>query len=283
MNNINRQAHFWEASVLDRTPVLEAIRYVNRAFPGGLMTGFNIYIHPSPYVHEFYISMYFDPDYKNAKERISKIYHIYTEAGAKRRSDIISDDLLLNFNSASILPPDMEYLQPLGFALPTREFLHEHAVEPFASFAPRPKVFLSHNSDRKDEVGQLQEQFSAKRIATWFDKTDIEYGQTLVSEIERGIESSGAVVFWWSEGFLKSNWCEYEVDGFLDKIARLGRSRVRIFSIVDDNISDDRLPRKIRETKYLRVGANTSVSEIVNSFARPIYAFLENIPQDPDA
>ncbi|MGL5441763.1 MAG: toll/interleukin-1 receptor domain-containing protein, partial [[Mycobacterium] stephanolepidis] len=135
---------------------------------------------------------------------------------------------------------------------------------------------------RKARVGQLQEQFSAKRIATWFDDTDIEYGQTLISEIERGIESAGAVVFWWSEGFLQSNWCEYEVDGFLDKVARLGKSRVRIFSIVDDNINHDRLPRKIRETKYLRVDANTSVSEIVNSFARPIYTFLENLPQHPE-
>ncbi|MGL5442296.1 MAG: hypothetical protein ACRDDJ_07495, partial [[Mycobacterium] stephanolepidis] len=160
MDNINRQAHFWEASVLDRTPTLEAIRYVNRNFPGGLMTGFNMYIHPSPYVHEFYISMYFNPEYENAGERIAEIYQIYTDAGAKRRSDIISDDLLLNFNSASIMPPELEHLQPLGFALPSRELLQEHAVEPFANFAPRPKVFLSHNSDRKARVGQLQEQFS---------------------------------------------------------------------------------------------------------------------------
>ncbi|NGX06854.1 TIR domain-containing protein [Mycobacteroides franklinii] len=282
MDNINRQAHFWEASVLDRTPVLQAISRVNTEYPGALMTGFSIFISPSPYVQHFYISMYFNPDHKDADSRISEIYEIYTEAGAKRRSDIVLQDLLLNFNSSSIMPPESGWLFPFPFALPSREMLQEQNIEPFAGFSSRPKVFLSHNSDRKTQVRKLQEQFSSKQIATWFDETDIEYGQTLVSEIEKGIESSGVVVFWWSQGFLNSHWCEYEADAFLDKIARLGKSRLRIFSIVDDDIDNSRLPRKIREAKYLPVGPNTSVSEIVNSFARSIYTFLENLPQYPE-
>ncbi|RIT42406.1 toll/interleukin-1 receptor domain-containing protein [Mycobacteroides abscessus] len=150
---------------------------------------------------------------------------------------------------------------------PPREWLEQRGITPIAQFQRRPKTFLSHNQDRKDEVRRLQEQLLSRSVATWFDEIDVEYGQTLVSEIEKGIESSGAVIFWWSQGFLSSHWCTYELDAFIDRVARLGKSKIQIHSIVDPEVDPERLHRKIREYPWLRFGPHTNVNEIAAKLA----------------
>lgn len=276
VDGINRQAHIWEASVLDRTPVIEAINRVNHEFSPGLLTGFTVYISRSPYVREFYIVMFFDPSHQEAGS-ILEIYAIYTEAGAKRRTDIIVDDLIINFDFVSVMATELQPFQNFNFPLPSREQFKEYGMNPLVQFAARPRVFLSHNEDKKPQVRQMQEQFLAKQVPTWFDETDIGYGELLISRIEDGIEESGAVVFWWSQGFLKSNWCTHEYKAFIGKIARLGESRVRIFSVVDEDVPMSELPRIVKDTKYLSVTPSTSIDYIVNELAHPIRAFLNGI------
>lgn len=265
----NRQSQIWEAPVLDRNGILAAIEHVDRDYPGGLLTGFVIYTSRSPYDHQFFVVMYFNPSHRQAAEKLSAIYTLFAEAGARRRSDLVVDDLIENLIPTSVPPAELRGIIDLqrSFVLPTRECLEEGGVTPIAHFKRRPKTFLSHNQDRKDEVRRLQEQLLSRSVATWFDEIDIEYGQTLVSEIEKGIESSGAVIFWWSQGFLASHWCTYELDAFIDRVARLGKSKIQIHSVVDPDVDPERLHRKVREYPWLRFDPQTTINEIATKLA----------------
>ncbi|MDT5128211.1 MAG: hypothetical protein QOH54_3855 [Mycobacterium sp.] len=265
----NRQSQIWEAPVLDRNPVLAVIDRVDRDYPGGLLTGFSIYTSRSPYDHEFFVVMYFNPTHPQASQKLSAVYRLFEEAGARRRSDLVVEDLIDKFVLTSVPSAELPTFYDLqqSFILPTREQLDEHGITPLANFKRRPTVFLSHNSDRKDEVRRLQEQLLSRSVATWFDEIDIEHGQTLVSEIERGIESSGAVIFWWSTGFLSSHWCTYELDAFIDRVARLGRAKIQIHSVVDHGVAPELIHRKVREYPWQTFGPESDISEIATKLA----------------
>ncbi|WP_135452769.1 toll/interleukin-1 receptor domain-containing protein [Mycobacterium sp. DL99] len=265
----NRQSQVWEAPVLDRNPILAAIERVDRDYPGGLLTGFSIYTSRSPYDHEFFVVMYFNPTHRQAPQKLPAVYQLFEAVGARRRSDLVVEDLIDKFVMTSVPCFELSNVIDLqkSFILPSRERLDELGITPVANFKRRPKVFLSHNSDRKDEVRRLQEQLLSRSVPTWFDEIDIEYGETLVSEIEKGIESSGAVIFWWSAGFLSSHWCTYELDAFIDRVARLGKSKVQIHSIVDHSVASEQIHRKVREYPWQTFGPQSDISMIATKLA----------------
>jgi hypothetical protein len=74
-------------------------------------------------------------------------------------------------------------------------------------------VFISHSSVDKPYVAPLVSALEAAEISVWFDKTTMEWGDSLRSEIDRGLAACryGIVVF--SKAFLKKKkWTEHELN-----------------------------------------------------------------------
>jgi hypothetical protein len=74
-------------------------------------------------------------------------------------------------------------------------------------------VFISHSSVDKPYVAPLVGALEAAGISVWFDKTTMEWGDSLRSEIDRGLVACryGIVVF--SKAFLqKKKWTEHELN-----------------------------------------------------------------------
>src|SRR5271157_1225247 len=74
-------------------------------------------------------------------------------------------------------------------------------------------VFISHSSVDKPYVAPLVTALEAAGISVWFDKTTMEWGDSLRSEIDRGLAACryGIVVF--SKAFLKKKtWTEHELN-----------------------------------------------------------------------
>jgi hypothetical protein len=79
-------------------------------------------------------------------------------------------------------------------------------------------VFVSHSTVDKPYVEPLAEALKAAGISVWFDKTTLEWGDSLRSEIDRGLAACryGIVVF--SRAFLKKRkWTEHELDALFAK------------------------------------------------------------------
>lgn len=79
-------------------------------------------------------------------------------------------------------------------------------------------VFVSHSTVDKLYVEPLAEALKAAGISVWFDKTTLEWGDSLRSEIDRGLAACryGIVVF--SRAFLKKRkWTEHELNALFAK------------------------------------------------------------------
>ena len=79
-------------------------------------------------------------------------------------------------------------------------------------------VFISHSTVDKPYVEPLVKELEAAGISVWFDKTSMEWGDSLRSEIDRGLTTCryGIVVF--SKAFLnKKKWTEHELNALFAK------------------------------------------------------------------
>ncbi len=79
-------------------------------------------------------------------------------------------------------------------------------------------VFISYSSVDKPYVEPLVKALEASGISVWFDKTSMEWGDSLRSEIDRGLAACryGIVVF--SKAFLKKRkWTEHELNALFAK------------------------------------------------------------------
>jgi TIR domain len=98
-------------------------------------------------------------------------------------------------------------------------------------------VFISHSSVDKSYVEPLVSALGAAGISVWFDKTSMEWGDSLRSEIDRGLAACrfGIVVF--SKAFLrKKKWTEHELNALF---AREEPGRKVILPIWHGIIRDD--------------------------------------------
>jgi hypothetical protein len=92
------------------------------------------------------------------------------------------------------------------------------AAPTVAQARPEFDVFISHSTADKPYVEPLVKALEAAGISVWFDKTAMEWGDSLRSEIDRGLASCryGIVVF--SKAFLnKKKWTEHELNALFAK------------------------------------------------------------------
>lgn len=95
-------------------------------------------------------------------------------------------------------------------------------------------------------------------LPVWFDKYNIDVGQSIVEKVQEGVENSYAVNFWITDNFLKSKWCKREMQTF---IKRMIEEDILIISILDKNVSIDRLPVFLQDIKCIQK-ENESFEEI---------------------
>jgi hypothetical protein len=91
-------------------------------------------------------------------------------------------------------------------------------VSSAAQTSPESDVFISHSTADKPYVEPLVKALEAAGISVWFDKSSMEWGDSLRSEIDRGLAACryGIVVF--SQAFLqKKKWTEHELNALFAK------------------------------------------------------------------
>jgi len=128
-----------------------------------------------------------------------------------------------------------------------------------------PSAFLSHSSKDKDFVRKLRNELIHNDVKVWFDENDIFAGDSILKEIQKGINKSDFCLFIISHASINSDWTKYEVYKFLDSF-----DNKRIIPIVlDDSIK--KLPDtllRLRELKYLDFSDNSKWSENIKELIR---------------
>lgn len=83
-------------------------------------------------------------------------------------------------------------------------------------------LFLSHKSKYKQELEELTPYLTSRGKPVWLDKYRINQkslsDEIIQMTIKSGVSVSGVAIFWITNDFLDDkNWCEYEVDLFIQK------------------------------------------------------------------
>ncbi|WP_122302268.1 toll/interleukin-1 receptor domain-containing protein [Pseudomonas amygdali] len=75
------------------------------------------------------------------------------------------------------------------------------------------KIFLSHTFKDKPNVKQVAKYLESRGYSVWLDAWEMTAGDSLISKISEGIDSSDKLVVFLSRDSLESSWVEREVNG----------------------------------------------------------------------
>lgn len=222
-----------------------------------------IYANNNPYNLEFYIVFGYETPVDGQIEEMKKSM---VACGARYRSDLVNDDLfseLANkrFQYAATAGPDsIDFVTPSLFWYKDRsEVASTISMRPLGKALP---VFLSHSSHNKPFVEDLIPYLNGKGLPVWYDKVNIQYGETIVTAIQSGIVTSGAVIFFITPEFLESSWCKLEMEGFLSRFG--GGHNILILCVIAKDVSHDELPIFLQMKKYVRLSESLSVEHVAN-------------------
>lgn len=206
-------------------------------------------INNNPYNLEFYILV----NYRTPQENdIKHMLDLFELAGLHRRTDISGLDLInelgnRRFDIMTLLDAESVDVAFARFCFAERKDLEAKGYY-MLPLGKKGRVFISHSSKDNHEIELLLPFLNAANIPLWFDKYNIEVGESILNSVQTGIESSSTVVFWITKNFLESKWCQHEMNAFIRKLIE---EDAKIISILDSSVSAKDLPTFLRDIKYI--------------------------------
>ena len=89
---------------------------------------------------------------------------------------------------------------------------------------PQCDVFISHATEDKEEfVKPLAEELRKRGYCVWYDEISLKWGDDLGSSIDKGISQSKFGIIVLSQNFIKKQWTQRELNGFVSKEVASGK------------------------------------------------------------
>lgn len=259
-----------------RTPVKNYIKELLSRYNGDTMPLICIFVNNIPYNLEFFLLINFETDDSEIAKLTEKKLK---ELGGEKRTDLTLKTLTDRFtkrmyNSSTFLDAKQcELVFESMFAFPDKEELRNRNYE-HGHLKTDGLFFLSHKSEDKLIVEKLIGFLQRQSVPIWFDKFEIDYGDSLVEKIQEGIGKSIGVIFWVTRYFLASNWCRIEMETFLTKFS--SKRNIKIISVKHSDIRHDELPLFLQNLKYYEFNNDTTVDSIATDIYPSIRKYIES-------
>ena len=192
------------------------------------------------------------------------------EAPDSNNYDIVSSFMQRGYNSMTFLDENMVDLvmtdeQNLLFLYPSRQIVQE--MWGGVSMKKDTRVFLSHSSKDKKVVDEIFNQFQINEIDAWYDKYQIEPGDSVTEKINQGLEKSDIGIICISNNFLNSasGWTKNELNYF---IQRRMRNPDKPFIVVNFDVPHNELPPLVQDYKYIDFSESDAMEILVNSIKK---------------
>lgn len=264
----------WEGDYGNRTHLIPILKELLNTQDANSLQMIQAFVNNNPYSLEFFLVL----SYKHPKEmHIENMKTMLKNAALVYRPDITIDELFgefrnRRFNSSSFFDAEVLELDFKAlFRIVEKRVLIENGYKFSGPLGRQFPVFLSHQSENKSEVEELIPYLNGEGLPIWIDKYNIDYGESIVEAIQKGISTSGAVVFWITKEFLNSNWCKKELSSFLNRFT--SESDVLIIPVISSDVEIEELESIFPyEIKYLSRG-DKELKEITQEIIPPIKRF----------
>jgi hypothetical protein len=271
--------YVWECDYGVRTPLIPVLRDLLIEQDATSLQMVSLLVNNMPYNLEFFIVISYDNPQQG---HVNDMFERLSKIGIRYRPDVTYDELLTEmgnrrFNMRTISEGvEVEHIFTSGFFyFAEREELNAqgYVIKPLGNRVP---VFLSHSSKDKPQIEDLIPYLNSAGLPVWFDKISIDYGESITEAIERGIDKSGAVIFWITKEFLNSNWCKSERRIFSSRHS--GEDNVLIISVISEDIDIKKeVPTFLRDLKAFIRNNNQDVSIVAREIVPVLKKYLDSI------
>jgi hypothetical protein len=107
------------------------------------------------------------------------------------------------------------------------------------------EVFLCHSSSDKGFVRMVHDDLKHLGVNLWLDENEIKVGESIVSRVSDGLESSRTLIVFLSSNSIKSMWARREWQSFLSR--HLKRDDLKILPVL---IESCEIPAVLADIKY---------------------------------
>lgn len=129
------------------------------------------------------------------------------------------------------------------------------------------KVFLSHSSKDEKVVDMLFDEFQKSAISAWYDKYQIEPGDSITDKINEGLKESELGIICISNSFLDSStgWTKSELNYF---VQRRMNNPEKMFIIVNIDVPHSELPPLVQDYKYIDLKRDDAVEVLIETIKK---------------
>ena len=263
--NILDRDFIWEGDYGNRSHLMPILKEILKEQNANSLQMVHAFINNNPYTLEFYLVLSYN---KPEEQHITEMIAMLQNADLIYRPDITHNELFSEFgnrrfNSTTFIDGgDLEIRFSELFFFPEKRELREKGYKFSGPLGRKMPVFLSHQSKNKEEIEELIPYLNGEGLPIWLDKYNIDYGESIVEEVEKGIKSSGAVIFWITKEFIESDWCKKELKDFLNRYN--DKKDVLIIPVISDDIEIEEL-NSISDLKHIN-----NTNEELNLVAKKI-------------
>lgn len=266
------KSYIFELSYGKRMDEKKFIKDILDKYDTDTLVGANIFVNNNPYSFEFLLHLNFAKDADKFDLWLSQNYK-----DKKKKYNYFVGDLLFSlstrgYNSVGLIDSDMIDIiidnEPNDiFLFADEPTLNSHIKGGLIENSL--KVFLSHSSKDKDKVDYLFGELQKHEIRAWYDKYEIDPGDSIVDKINEGLNDCEIGLLFLSKNFFNpsSGWPKSEMNYFIQKRMKTNK---RNFICINIDVPNEDLPPLIQDYLYVNIDDNDTVEKIVRAIKKQI-------------
>lgn len=271
INSGKSKTYLFEFSYGKRTEETKFITDILNTFNENTLTGVTIFVNDNIYNLEFLLLLVFEKENekfddwmlsKYPKKNLNFKFNYST-------SDIIKDQLIhkkyssYSFSNVEQLKSILTENSNKFFLFPELKILEEKWGN--SQKSKKSNVFLSHSSIDKPVVEKIFLELQKEELNVWFDKYEIDYGDSISDKINEGLNNSILGLICLSKGFLRSNWAKSEMNFFIQQ--RINKGNANFICLILD-IEHSEIPPLLQDYRYITLKDKNWFSQLINSIKK---------------
>lgn len=268
---MNTKKYIFNLDYGNRTEEREFIKDILNNFDNDSLVGCGLFVNNNPYSFECLLYLSFEKDsdrfdefIKNKYDKKIRIFNYFIDdafaAFSSRGYNVVSFmdaesvDMVLSGGANGI------------FGFPCKAVFDSMWRSNLKNYKMK-KVFLSHSSKDKFIVDEIFNELQAQEVCVWYDKYEIEPGDSITDKINKGLDESDIGVICISKNFLDtdSGWTKSELNFF---VQRRMKKPNKIFIIVNFDVPHDELPPLVQDYRYVDYREKGAIDILVNTIKK---------------